>query len=84
MGIFVKSDKMKTKDQDWRKIAFAFYALAHNDQDEFDKLEERLKNTEVGKMCSAYIVSKDSQLLDKAGYLLTGTKQWYIYLGRIM
>lgn len=74
---------MKKGDKDWRKLAFAFYALAHNDRKDFDELEQSLKDTEAGRLCSEYIKSKDSRLLDKAGYLLTGTKQWYVYLGRM-
>ncbi len=72
------------KDKDWKKLAYAFYALAHNDQKAFDELEPRLKNTPVGKLCSEYIRSRDHQLIEQAGYLLTGTKQWYVYLGRSM
>ena len=65
-------------------MVLAFYELAHNDPNLFDALEPRLKNTEVGRLCSEYIETKDRQLIEKAGYLLSGTKYWYIYLGRIM
>jgi hypothetical protein len=70
-------------DKDWRKLAFAFYALAHNDASEFNALEPRLKNTDVGKLCSEYNQSRDHELIERAGYLLTGTKHWYVYIGRM-
>lgn len=69
---------------DWRKLAIAFYSLAHNDQRDFDALEPRLKETEVGRLCADYIETRDHQLIERAGYLLTGTKEWYVYLGRCM
>lgn len=75
---------MEKGDKEWRKLAFAFYSLAHNDPKDFNALEPGLKETEVGRLCSEYIQSKDRQLIEKAGYLLTGTKHWYLYLGRIM
>jgi len=75
---------METGDKDWWELAYAFYSLAHNDPKDFNALEPRLKNTEIGRLCSEYIRSKDHQFIDKAGYLLTGTKQWYVYLGRSM
>lgn len=75
---------MNQADQDWRRLAFALYALAHNDPGDFDALEPRLKNTEVGRLCSEYIRSGDHQFIEQAGYLLTGTKQWYTFLGRSM
>jgi hypothetical protein len=75
---------MEKGDQDWWKLAHAFYSLAHNDTRKFNALEPRLKDTEIGRLCSEYIRSKDHHFIDKAGYLLTGTKQWYVYLGRSM
>ena len=75
---------METGDKDWWELAYAFYSLAHNDPKDFNALEPRLKDTEIGRLCSEYIRSKDHQFIDKAGYLLTGTKQWYVYLGRSM
>lgn len=70
--------------KDWYKFAFAFYSLAHNDETDFWALEQRLKETEVGRLCAAYIESRDHQLTEKAGYLLTGTDHCYVYLGRCM
>ena len=75
---------MEKGSKDWRKLAFAFYSLAHNDSRDFEALEQRLKDTEVGRLCAEYIESRDHQLIEQAGYLLTGTKQWYVYLGRSM
>jgi hypothetical protein len=75
---------MERGDKEWRKLAMAFYDLAHNDAKRFKALEPRLRNTEVGRLCAAYIRLKDHALIEQAGYLLTGTKQWYVYLGRIM
>ena len=73
---------MEKGDPDWRKLAIAFYALAHQDPQPYHALEPYLKDTEVGRLCARYLDSQDHQLLDQAGYLLTGTRQWYVYLGR--
>ena len=75
---------MEKGDRDWRKLAFAFYSLAHNDATDFEALEPRLKDTEVGRLCAEYLRSGDHELIERAGYLLTGTRQWYVYLGRSM
>lgn len=75
---------MEKGDKDWWKLAFAFFSLAHNDPKDFNALEPELKDTEVGRLCSEYLQSKDYQLIEQAGYLLTGTKHWYTYLGRSM
>lgn len=75
---------METGDEDWWELAFAFYSLAHNDPRDFNQLEPRLKNTEVGRLCAQYMQSGDQRFIEQAGYLLTGTKHWYAYLGRMM
>lgn len=75
---------MEKGDDDWRKLTSAFYSLAHNDPREFNALEPRLKDTKVGRLCTDYIRTKDHEFIEKAGYLLTGTKQWYVYIGRCM
>ncbi len=75
---------MEKGDADWTRLAFAFYSLAHDDPSDFNALEPRLQNTEVGRLCAEYIRTGDNQLLDQAGYLLTGTHSWHIYLGRSM
>jgi len=75
---------MEKGDADWWKLTSAFYSLAHNDPRAFNTLEPRLKNTEAGRLCSEYIRTKDHEFIEKAGYLLTGTKHWYVYIGRCM
>jgi len=81
---FIQENIMEKGDKEWRKLAFAFYSLAHNDFKDFSALEPELKITEAGRLCSEYIKTKNHDLIEKAGYLLTDTKQWYVYLGRIM
>ena len=73
-----------THTQDWQCLARAFYALAHNDPGDFNQLEQELKDSEVGKLCAEYLRSGDYQCLERAGFLLTGTEHWYVYLGRHM
>jgi hypothetical protein len=73
---------MPKGDKTWRQLAFAFYAVAHNDFELFEALPQEQKDSEVGRLCQQYMRNKDSQLLDQAGYLLTGTKEWYVYIGR--
>ena len=75
---------MKPTDPGWRELAVAFYALAHNDERRFHALDAWLKDTEVGLLCQEYILTGDHERIEEAGYLLTGTKQWYVYLGRGM
>ncbi len=77
-------ERLGLDQKDWRKLAEAFYDLAHNDFRKFDKLDDRLKATEAGLLCSRYIESRDPELVDQAGKLLTGSAHWYTYLGRIM
>ena len=71
-----RDSAMEKDDRDWYELAFAFYSLAHNDRTDFDALEPRLKETEVGRLCAEYIETQDHQLIERAGYLLTGTKEW--------
>ena len=67
----------------WKQLAFAFFSLAHGDFSLFRALPEELKETEVGQLCQKYIETGESELIDKAGRLLTGgSKHWYTYLGR--
>jgi hypothetical protein len=72
---------MDRGSKEWRKLASALYSLAHSDAREFHALEPELKNTPVGQLCARYLESKEFEMLDQAGRLLTGTKQWYIYIG---
>ena len=48
------------------------------------ELDDRLKATEAGLLCSRYIETGEDGLVDQAGKLLTGSAHWYTYLGRIM
>jgi len=47
-------------------------------------LEPELQESEAGRLCAEYLRTGDADLLEQAGYLLTGTHAWYIYLGKIM
>lgn len=70
-------------DKNWRELAFAVYALAHNDAKLFHALSPEQKDSEVGKLCQRYLETRDHDLIDKAGRLLTGgSKHWYTYIGR--
>ena len=80
----IEDGAMDRSSKEWRKLASAFYSLAHNDEREFNELEPELKETEVGRLCSEYMETKDHQLIEKAGYLLTHTKYWFVYIGRSM
>ena len=75
---------MQRGDPDWRRLAFAFYSLAHHHPEDFHALEAELQESEAGQLCAEYLRTGDAGLLERAGYLLTGTEQWYIYLGKIM
>ena len=75
---------MDRSSSEWRKLASAFYSLAHNDKREFNALEPKLKDNIVGRLCEEYLRTGDHELIERAGYLLTHTKQWYVYIGRCM
>lgn len=75
---------MERGSKEWRKLAAAFFALAHNDFELFHRLEPHLQQTEVGQLCSQYIESGDHALVEQAGIRLTGSRAWYAYLGRSM
>lgn len=68
----------------WWSLAAAFYHLAHNDWKRFDSLPDGLKATEAGKLCSLYRHTGEFEFLDRAGRVITGSRSWYVYLGRIM
>ena len=70
--------------KEWRRLAEAFYDLAHNDFDAFIALPEKLQNLPAGKLCTRYMETGDHDLLDQAGYILIRSKQWRVFLGRIM
>jgi hypothetical protein len=69
-------------EADWRAPAHAFYDLAHDDFGKFIALPGRLKTHPVGELCAGYIESGDRQLVERAGKELTGSNEWYVYLGR--
>lgn len=70
-----------TRD-DWTTLALAFYALANGSRIEYDRLSAPLRESPVGKLCAQYLETGDHRLLDQAGVLLTGSGDWYTYLGR--
>lgn len=68
--------------EDWQRLADAFYALAHGDGALFDRLPALLKEHPAGVLCARYLAERDPALLEEAGCLLTGSRQWYVCLGR--
>lgn len=68
-------------NQQWIKLATAFYSLAHNDEKLWRELPAFLRETDVGLICEEYLKSRDAQLINKAGEMLAGT-QWFAALGR--
>lgn len=77
-------EELEMTYDDWRKLAEAFYSLAHNDFKDFMALPPHLKETPAGLLCKEYMDKRDHELVEKAGYLITRSKCWYVYLGRIM
>jgi hypothetical protein len=75
-------ERLALSEADWRSLASAFYALAHGDPAAFDALPTALKAEAAGQLCSRYRETGEHALLEQAGRLLTGTSQWYVYLGR--
>jgi len=61
----------------------AFYALAHGSRAEYDALPVTLRESQVGRLCGLYLENSDPELLDQAGVLLTGSRDWYTFLGRM-
>lgn len=68
-------------NQQWIKLATAFYSLAHNDEEIWRGLPSFLRETDVGMICEEYLNSRDEALIHKAGELLAGA-HWYTVLGR--
>ncbi len=77
-------DELEMTREDWWKLAGAFYCLAHNDFRQFLALDDHLKKTPAGELCSRYMETSEHDLVELAGRLITGSKHWYVYLGRIM
>ncbi len=71
------------KDARWRQLVFAFYALAHNDPALFEALPDDLKATEAGRLCQQVVQSENLDLIHEIGVLLTGSQDWYTYIGRM-
>ncbi|MBN2078116.1 MAG: hypothetical protein JW838_04065 [Spirochaetes bacterium] len=74
--------RLAMKEENWRKLAAAFYDLAHNDFRKFEGLPRPLKDHPVGKLCAKYMETGEHEYVEKAGRELTGTDEWYVYLGR--
>ena len=68
-------------NQQWIKLATAFYSLAHNDEEIWRELPVFLRETDVGVICEEYLISRDDALIHAAGELLAGP-YWYTVLGR--
>jgi len=77
-------ERIGISQPEWRLLAGAFYALAHSVDAEFLALPEALRDHPIGQLCAEYMQTGDRELLEKAGYALTHTKEWYVYLGRCM
>jgi len=75
-------ERLNLTEKDWRVFSHAFYDLAHNDFTKFHALPGYLKEHPAGKICQRYIDTGDHVYVDEAGIILTGTKHWYVYLGR--
>ena len=68
----------------WRLLARAFFDLAHGDAGAFDQLAPALQASRIGLLCARYRQTRDPDLRDQIGVLLTGSQEWYIVLGRSM
>jgi hypothetical protein len=68
----------------WYSLAAGFYALAHSDRRAFDALPPDLKEHPAGQLCCSFLETNNRAFLDRAGLMLCGTKDWYVYLGRCM
>ncbi|WP_092026049.1 hypothetical protein [Marinobacter zhejiangensis] len=74
-------EQLKKNNEDWRKVAIAFYSVAHGDLSDWKDLPDYLKKSEIGEVCQKYIDTKDSKYLEEAGQIIAG-KNWYTALGR--
>lgn len=72
------------QSEGWKALASAFYALAHGSRSEYDALPADLRESQVGRLCGLYLENRDPELLEQAGLLLTGSRDWYTYLGRAL
>jgi len=75
-------NRLGMTEKDWKALANAFYSLAHNDMKDFDALPTRLKLHPIGRICTRFIDTGNSKYIEEAGYALTHTREWYVFLGR--
>lgn len=68
----------------WRALAAAFYELAHGDFRKFGELPGSLRECSAGRLCSRFMETGDHEFVEQAGRKITGTGDWYVYLGRMM
>jgi len=76
-------NRLNISREDWTELALAFYAVAHGSRTEYDALPALLKESPAGKLCGLYLENPDPELLDQAGLILTGSRDWYTFLGRM-
>ena len=77
-------DRLGMPESEWKSLAGAFYDLAHNDFRSFQELPDSLKECAIGRLCSQYVETGNHEYVEQAGMEITGSKDWYVYLGRIM
>jgi hypothetical protein len=58
-------------------------AIAHGSSREFDELPGHLRENSVGVLCARYLENRDHSFLEQAGLALTGSRNWYTFLGRM-
>lgn len=75
-------DEVNLSQEDWFALARAFYAVAHCDFEAFRNLPEHLRKHPAGLLCAEYIETRDTDTLNSAGYMITHTSHWYVFLGR--
>jgi hypothetical protein len=75
-------DRLGLSREGWLDLAAAFYALAHGDSGSFLALPEELQEHPAGRLCARYMETGELEDLNHAGYAITHTRHWYVYLGR--
>ncbi len=78
--VFAKSLQQENS-QAWNRLALAFYSLAHGDEKLWRELSTDLAESDVGRLCNEYVITRDNKLLQRAGELLAGPN-WFAALGR--
>lgn len=69
--------------EEFRKMCGAFYAAAHNDFSLYETLPDHLKKTEAGQKIAALNTDNSAEARNRVGIYLTGSEQWYTYIGRM-